>query len=41
MKTLKKAVGYVGRVVALILGGDFPTPRDTLTKNHPRLAFGW
>ena len=41
MKTLKKAAIVAGKVVGLVFGREFPTPRDLLRRSYPCLAFSW
>ena len=38
MKTIRKAIVYVGKVVELFFGRDFPTPRELLARDFPYAA---
>jgi hypothetical protein len=40
MKTLRKAGIFIGKLVGLVFGHDFPNPKDLLVKNYPYLAYG-
>ncbi len=40
MRTIKRAVTLFGKMIGLILGGDFRTAMDFEARNHPYLAFG-
>lgn len=41
MRTMKRAIVFFGRMVGIILGGDFTAPGDSLWQNHTFAAFGW
>ncbi len=41
MKALKKAAIVAGKLVGLVFGRGFPTPRDLLRRDYPYLAYSW